>query len=427
MKTYAYLLLFVAIILVAHPTNAKDNPIVGSWEGKLDIPGRQLTIVFNISLDADSKLGATMDSPDQGTEGIPVSSAAFENGHIVLTSAAIGGEYKGELDEANNQIKGVWTQGGQSFPLDVKKRDASNAVKATAKATPKAKNEVALETKTGRLYGTLLFPKIVKSCPVVLFIPGSGPVDRDGNIAGMKNNSLKMLSAELLKNGIGTLRYDKRGVAKSAGAAIKEADLRFENFISDAEGWIQLLKKESCCTEIVIAGHSQGSLIGMILAQQGDVGKFISIAGAGQSVDKLIERQLAAQSTDLAAQAAVVMKKMVAGKVVKNVPSALNSLLRPSIQPFMRSWMKYDPAQEIGKLTVPTLIVQGSTDIQVGVDDAERLALAQPKAEKQIITGMNHVLKPADMDRQKNIKTYGQPELPLMLGLAEGIVEFIKK
>lgn len=284
---------------------------------------------------------------------------------------------------------------------------------------------IKLKTKTGTLEGSLLVPKGKTDIPVALIIAGSGPTDRDGNNPIMKNNSLKMLAYELFKHGIASMRYDKRAVGKSRKAGLKENDLRFETYIEDAKGWINLLKKDKRFSQIIVIGHSEGSLIGMIASQGENVDKFISIAGVGQSADKTIKEQLKAQPPMVLEISSPIIDKLVKGETVKDVNPMLYSLFRPSIQPYMISWFKYDPQKEIAKLKKPILIVQGTTDIQVSTKDAELLAKANKKAEKKIIKGMNHILKEAELDRLKNIQTYNQPELPLKPELAKSIINFI--
>jgi len=147
---------------------------------------------------------------------------------------------------------------------------------------------VILNTETGNIEGTLMMPPSNPTKTIALIIAGSGPTDRDGNNPAMKNNSLKMLAIELNKNGIASLRYDKRGIGKSMQAGLKEADLRFENYVNDAKKWTVYLKNKLKFNNIIVIGHSEGSLIGMIASQNNIVSKFISIAGAGQSADKII-------------------------------------------------------------------------------------------------------------------------------------------
>ncbi|MCB0746615.1 MAG: alpha/beta fold hydrolase [Ignavibacteriae bacterium] len=286
---------------------------------------------------------------------------------------------------------------------------------------------VILETSTGNLEGSLLVTPIKTKMPVALIMAGSGPTDRDGNNPMMTNNSLKLLALGLEENGIASLRYDKRGIGKSKDAGLKEIDLRFENYVDDAESWIDYLRKDSSFSEIIVIGHSEGSLIGMIAANNKKADKFISLAGAGESANKIIKRQLASQPPTVLEPSLEIIAKLEAGETTDDVPQMLTSIFRPSVQPYIISWFKYDPQIEIAKLKIPVLIVQGTTDLQVTLDDAEKLAKANSNAKLQIIEGMNHILKEADMDNQKNIATYSNPELPLKDGLIDLIVEFIKK
>lgn len=292
-------------------------------------------------------------------------------------------------------------------------------------ALAQSEETITLKTETGNIEGTLTMPEIKLPVPVALIIAGSGPTDRDGNNPMMKNNSLKMLSAELVKKGIASLRYDKRGIAKSQQAGIKEADLRFEDYIQDAVSWVQFLKQNKNFSSITVIGHSEGSLIGMVASQNKLVGKFVSIAGAGQAADQIIREQLKAQPQIVLDQSTPILDELIKGNKVENVPQMLFSLFRPSVQPYMISWFKYDPQTEIARLKKPTLIVQGTTDIQVSVEDAKRLQTAKPDAKLVIIEGMNHILKDAEVDRMKNLQTYNQPELPINNDLVKAISSFV--
>jgi len=115
------------------------------------------------------------------------------------------------------------------------------------------------------------------------------------------------------------------------------------------------------------------------------------------------------------------------GDTIPNVPKTLYSLFRPSVQPYMISWLKYNPQAEIKKLNIPILIIQGSTDIQVSETDAKLLAKAKSSAKKKIIKNMNHVLKDCDTkDKQAQIPIYTNPQLPLNKDFVNEIVKFIK-
>ena len=287
--------------------------------------------------------------------------------------------------------------------------------------------EITLETKTGDIKGSLLIPFFSEKTAVVLIIAGSGPTDRNGNNPMMTNNSLKMLAKELQKNGIASVRYDKRGIGESKNSGLQEIDLRFEDYVQDVEEWIKLLKEDERFSNIIVLGHSEGSLIGMIASHKQEAKKFISVAGVGIPAGDIIRKQLKGQPQFVLDESLKIIEKLENGETVENVSQMLYSLFRPSVQPYIISWFKYDPKKEIAKLDIPILIIQGTTDIQVSVSDADKLALANKKSQKQIIEGMNHILKESQADRQKNIQTYSIPDLPLKKELMEVIVKFIEE
>ncbi|MBF4518541.1 alpha/beta fold hydrolase [Flavobacterium sp. ANB] len=283
-----------------------------------------------------------------------------------------------------------------------------------------------LKINKDQLYGTLTMPDITKKCPVALIIAGSGPTDRNGNNAMMKNNSLKMLAETLAKNGIASLRFDKRGIGESKTAAATESALVFENYIEDTKSWINYLKQDKRFSQLIVIGHSEGSLIGMIAGAKAD--KFISIAGAGDSADKILKAQIARKSNkEIEDLTFPIIDSLKNGKTVKNVDPMLNSLFRPSIQPYIISWFKYNPQTEIKKLTIPVLILQGNKDLQVTIKDAENLSEANKKAELLIIDKMNHVMKIIDGDEQANFASYNNETLPISEVMMNKIVSFSKK
>jgi hypothetical protein len=235
-----------------------------------------------------------------------------------------------------------------------------------------------------------------------------------------------MLSEGLAKKGISSVRFDKRGISKSKLAMTSESDVRFETFINDVVAWIALLKSDNRFSKIYILGHSEGSLIGMIAAEQTNTSGFISIAGAGKSADKILQEQLKTKLPPLLLdESNKILDSLKIGKTVSNVNPSLVSLYRPSVQPYMISWIKYDPAKEIGKLKIPVLIIQGTMDLQVTVNDSKLLSAANTSAKLLIIENMNHTLKESDSDIQKNMATYNNPDLPLKEGLSDDIVNFI--
>ena len=295
--------------------------------------------------------------------------------------------------------------------------------------------EVSLKTATGELFGTLELPAQKPHLAAALIIAGSGPTDRDGNsplLAG-KNDSLKMLAAGLADQGIASLRFDKRGIAASAGALLDEADIRFENSIEDVVSWLKMLQEDGRFDQIFIIGHSEGSLIGMAAASEPGVGGFISLEGTGYTAQQTIMTQLSAQlPPELLAEVQIILDKLTAGVEVASIPESLSqiptlaALFRPSVQPYLISWFRYDPVRILEALHTPILIVQGTADLQVSLDDANRLAEANPLSRLTVIEDMNHVLKrvPAN-DPQANMAAYSDPNLPLPGELLESVTGFI--
>jgi fermentation-respiration switch protein FrsA (DUF1100 family) len=284
--------------------------------------------------------------------------------------------------------------------------------------------KIVLHTKTGDIFGTLTLPENENEIPVALLIAGSGPTDRDGNNPVMKNDGLKKLSYSLAMNNIASLRYDKRGIAESAGSVKSEADLRFTDYVEDAVEWIKLLKQDKRFSEVIVLGHSEGSLIGMIAGEAAD--KYISVAGAGRSADLVLKEQLGAQPKNIQDLCFPIIDSLKNGKTVKDVNPMLYSLFRPSVQPYMISWLKFDPQTEIKKLSIPLLIIQGTNDIQISTEDAKLLAKANPAAKLVIIEKMNHIFRLVEGDRQANIETYAKSELPVSEEMVNNICSFIK-
>ena len=271
--------------------------------------------------------------------------------------------------------------------------------------------------------GTLLAPR-QETVPLAIIINGSGPIDRNGNEMMTKNNSAKKLAKALAKKGIATFRYDKRTL-KAQQLNIDEKDMRFDDFIDDAKAVIKRFSELPNYSSLYIIGHSQGSLVGMIAAQEKADG-FISIAGAGQTIDSLIVEQIGRQMPGLEESARTAFNELRANGKVKDYNQGLASLFKKSIQPFMFSWMKYDPQQEIKKLEMPVLIINGDNDLQVNTNEAEKLKAAKPEAELVIIENMNHIYRIIDKnDDIANQKSYNEPLRPISNEMVEQISNFI--
>ena len=301
-------------------------------------------------------------------------------------------------------------------------------------ATPPISEAVQLETLTGTLHGTLVLPSGDGPFTVALIHPGSGPTDRNGNGPLVQTDAYKLLAEALAQNGIASLRIDKRGVGESLAAGPSEQDLRFDTNVNDAVEWLNQLQQDTRFDSVGVIGHSEGALIGLLAAKQADAGLYVSLAGAGERTSDTLRTQLSAQLPDaLMQEVDTVLSRLEAGQTVDPLPEniagvpGVANLFRPSVQPYLISWFKYDPAREIASLEVPTLIIQGTTDIQVSAKDAQKLKAAKPDAELVMVEEMNHVLKAAPIERSANLATYNDPSLPLADGLIGPLITFLEE
>jgi pimeloyl-ACP methyl ester carboxylesterase len=192
--------------------------------------------------------------------------------------------------------------------------------------------------------------------------------------------------------------------------------------------WYEWLQKQGY-KNIFIAGHSEGSMIGLLLSQIINPAGLISIAGAGRTAKDIFIEQLTPQLTPSDIQYfKTAADSLIAGHTVKHVPDNMQSLLRQSVQPYLRSWFIHDPKILISRVKCPVLILQGTEDIQVTEVDSKLLKEGKAAADLVVIKGMNHVLKIVELNnRAANINAYSDPTLPLSNELVTSVVSFITK
>lgn len=286
---------------------------------------------------------------------------------------------------------------------------------------------VTLPAQPAPLHGTLLTPESPRAVAVIL--PGSGPTDRDGNSPlGVSAGSYRLLAEGLAEQGVATLRIDKRGIGESASTAMAETDLRFSHYVEDARTWAAEAASRAGRRCAWLIGHSEGALIALAAVEGGNdkVCGLVLLSGAGRPARVVIEEQLGSQLPDpLRTQAFHALAELEAGRTVADTPPALAALLRPSVQPYLISWLRLDPAALIAAWDGPVMIGQGTTDLQTTEADANALAGAQPAARLVLWEGVNHLLKLAPADRAANAATYGDPTLPLAPGVVDDIAGFI--
>lgn len=305
----------------------------------------------------------------------------------------------------------------------------SLALAATLLTSGPIETAVTLPAQPAPLHGTLLAPDGTVNA-VAVILPGSGPTDRDGNSAqfGIAAATYQLLAEGLAEHDIASVRIDKRGIGESAAAGPAETDLRFDTYAEDARTWAAEAATRTGQPCAWLIGHSEGAMVALAAAegQEDSICGLVLLSGAGRPAGVVLREQLGPQLPEpMKIEAFHILSELEAGRTVTNTPPALAALFRPSVQPYLISWLTLDPAALIAAWDGPVMIGQGTTDIQVGVADAEAMAAARPDARLVLWEGVNHVLKTAPADRAANIATYMDPDLPLAPGIVDDVAGFI--
>ncbi len=289
---------------------------------------------------------------------------------------------------------------------------------------------IKIKVEGGELAGTLTTPvkTTSKSLPVVLLVPGSGPVPKNGTA-----NEFAELSIELANKGIASLRYDKRGSFDSNGIQIEEDKIRVNDYVNDICQLIMHLQDNKKFTDVFVLGHSQGALFSALAIDKTPVDGFISVAGAGRSMDILLKEQIKENELnppEVINEANVVINKLKNGERVEDVSKIVEQLFRPSIQNYLIDWFSYNPVDAYKKISnIPIIIIQGKNDIQVKEKDAKLLADVLENNEAILIDKMSHVLKDAATkeDRKEHIKIYNNVKAPLNDEFLNVVITFINE
>jgi uncharacterized protein len=311
-----------------------------------------------------------------------------------------------------------------TFRPIVQAQQTSMAIDADLTESP-----VLVKTLAGQISGSLVIPKNSGGkVPVVIIIGDSGPTDRDGNNAkaGIKANTYKLLANDLGKSGIATLRYDKRNVGESVSSTTEKL-LQINDYGDDAVELINLLSNDQRFSKIILLGHGEGSLVAMLAITDQPIAAFISVEGAGDTAEKLLTDQMKDKPKFLADEFKVILDSLRKGKTTDVVDPSLYYIARPSNQHFLMSWCRYSPAKGIKSIKKPILIIQGTTDLLVATDNGAKLKKAKSEAIYLEIKNMNHILKDAPADEDKNMDTYTKTDLPLKPEFVKAVADFIIK
>jgi hypothetical protein len=412
---------------IAERKKAKPSDIDGIWQGTLDAGGTKLRIVFHIT-NMEDGLMATMDSPDQGANGIPVTTVTRNGAALTMELKQAGAKFEGKFSADMTSIEGTWAQGGASLPLVLKHTSSVTYLERKrpqnpVKPYPYKEEDVTYTNKSAgvTLAATLTIPAGKGPFPAVLLITGSGPQDRDETLLGHK--PFLVLSDYLTRRGIAVLRADDRGFAKSTGmfSTATTAD-----FATDAEAGVAYLKsRPEVAGPIGLVGHSEGGIIApMVAARNPDVAFIVMMANSGVRGDELLVMQGALISEASGVPHEAVEKSAVterkALEVVKQetdadvtakklrellgttIPEAqLDAQIKQITSPWFRYFLVYDPAPALMKVKCPVLAINGDKDLQVPPKQnlpAIRKALqdgGNKNFEVDELAGLNHLFQTA--------------------------------
>ena len=298
---------------------------------------------------------------------------------------------------------------------------------AALAAAPTSAADIPVQIGQGStaLHGAMIRPEGRAAPAAVLIVPGSGPADRDGDDRKDFEHARSYwhLAQALAARGIVSLRYDKRGSAESAGAG-EATSVR--DTVDEAAGWVRFLARQPGVRCVVALGHSEGAMIAALASHRVRLCGLVDVAGSATPTGDLIEQQtvMLKVAPEVAAQIHAAVQAEKAGRPIPAVPKGYDKLFGPAAEPYLRSEINIDPVAEAARVGVPMLVIQGDNDVQVKVEDAQRLAAAA-HAQPVIIPGMNHVLKLAPRDVRGNFMTYLDPNLPLAPGMAEAVADFV--
>lgn len=415
------------------PVDAVVRGLDGTWQGKLRRNEVDLRLVLRVRTD-DQGTNVTLDSPDLGAFGMPVSDFTRDGDEVSFDVQAAAVRFKGRLVQDDATITGQWTRPGQpdatvSFVRTGESTERPAQVRPQMPTEPLGyrAEEVSFDNPQAKgvtLAGTLTWPAGKGPFPAAVLISGSGPQDRDQQVFG--HRTFAVLSDHLTRAGIAVLRVDDRGVGGSTGehGAATSAD-----FATDANAAANYLLGRDGIDRAAVGfvGHSEGGMIGPLAVLDNDrIAYLVMLAGPGTSTSQLIETQRRLISLSQGVSKAELQRRdPVFASINRSLiaatdqadaqarvrailtPTALEALGAPTaqgemmVQQLSREWyryfLRYDATAVLQRVKIPVLAINGALDLQVPADEnlaAIAAALREnPDATTKKLDGLNHMFQ----------------------------------
>jgi len=444
-RAIVLLLLGLGVGLTALPAPAQSTDAVavtGDWVGTLAVGGTELRVVVHLQEAADGGLTGTMDSPDQGAEGIPLGTVEATADTLRFAVPSIAGRFAGVVADDGQTIEGRWTQGGGRLPLTLERTASTPTVRRPQ--TPEPPFPYTIDSLAFRnpeanltLAGTLTRPDTTAAVPGVVLVAGSGPQDRDGTIMG--HRPFRVLADALTRRGWAVLRFDERGVGQSEGT---QAGATTADFATDVRAAVSTLADRPGVDpeRVGLIGHSEGGLIAPMVATRTDTASFLVLLAApglpgdvilADQLDRRIRQQggdartramqrgtqrrlfdVLEQDADSAAIADQLRQIMLEVEGIGG-EATIEREIRRLMDPWLRFFIRHDPRTVLREVEGPVLALAGSKDQQVA-PDTNQTAIAQAlradeRADVTVRTleGLNHLFQTAETGA---VSEYGRIE-----------------
>jgi pimeloyl-ACP methyl ester carboxylesterase len=465
MKHMRIILLYLSIQFSIQPVAAQEDVFAGKWHGTMLILGQAHEVLIDIQKPKKKHTMKLLNPADSSDYGFSFDKVVAKDKLLEFTISALTIEYKGKL--VDGVIEGTFTQGGFSAPLHFH-RTKQELPKPNRPQEPQAPfdyhtREVKIPHANGKfdLAGTLVLPKdSLRDFPLVVFSTGSGPQDRNEEILGHK--LFLVIADHLAKNGIGSLRFDDRGVGESGG---KFDGSSLEDFASDLESAYLFLRRNQRFANLPIGllGHSEGSMHAQMTTKKNqDVAFIVSLAGPGETGRKVLEDQqyllmiYEGKAKEIAQWNQATYRGMI--DIIlkydqKNAQKPLNEFLSKQWDSapkgaqegqnkvsfmmtlgafinndFGRQFIAWDAAAYLPFFHTPILSVIGSKDFQVPAESNtqgfKNLITEESKKKSKLVVyeGLNHLLQKCE---KCNFEEYGTLEETIHPPVLDMIVEFI--
>ncbi|MGY6650480.1 alpha/beta hydrolase family protein [Wenyingzhuangia sp. IMCC45574] len=451
-KRVSFITLFIIPIVAVF-----SQQILGDWNGKVKKGNESVTFIFKIKQEK-ANYDATLDIPFYGISGIKATNTTYSNGKLMIENSSMGIQYVGIFNKEKQLFEGTFKEGKLKFALNLAKGIVKNEnfrkPQDPIKPYPYYEEEVLFENKSAgvSIAGTLTLPSKKGKFPVVILISGSGPQDRNESLMGHK--PFLVLADHLTKQGIAVLRYDDRGVGKSTGNF--EAATT-EDFSKDVLSAISYLKtrKNIDSKKIGLIGHSEGGIIAplaannskdvafiVLLASTGILGAELSVIQSRTLRPFPVNDEIAYEKNTRKAIEIITSDKSQTeikeeltqhyNQYLRPILSSLNTdekniniyienLVKTNLQPWLRFFVQYNPADEIEKLQIPVLSLNGSKDTQVNAKlNQEAIKNALIKAGNKDfkimeLENLNHFFQECKTGEVKEYRKIKQTFSPLAL------------